>query len=305
VQPLLNAYDIPARKTAADVNQALLDWLPASTDRPFFAFLNYFDAHEPFLPPPPFDSRFGSPAGRKNFLIKHLRERRALREGKEQMSPAEVQAELDAYEGTIAYIDHQVDILLDQLERRGTLANTLVIITSDHGEQMGEQGKFGHGSILNMPVIHVPLMIVLPERTPAGRAVSDVVSLKDLPATVLDLLNIPRHGVPGDSLARYWQYRGSAPPSETHGVITEHTVYKERHAASMSGGFMRSVVHDRYHYILNHDGSEELYDFRQDPAEARNLAASADGRSVIELFRVRLAAIARNESRPVPPGLVR
>ena len=142
----------------------------------------------------------------------------------------------------------------------------------------------------------------MPEHAPAGLGVPTPVSLRDLPATVLDLLNIQREDLPGESLARYWHSDRPA-PSDTDSIVSETTLFSQSHVASISGGYMRSLVRGRYHYILNHDGREELYDAQNDPAELHNLADSSEGPVLIKLFRARLATLAREENLPVPPGL--
>src|SRR5690606_4189905 len=128
----------PGRKYADDVNREFLEWLGDGSDRPFFVFLNLFDAHHPYLPPPPFDTLFGPLLpGRDPGMV----------EGR-TFTPRELQAEIDAYDGGIAYQDRQLALLLEELERRGELENTIVIVTSDHGEEFGEHGVFTHGNSL-------------------------------------------------------------------------------------------------------------------------------------------------------------
>ena len=105
----------------------------------------------------------------------------------------------------------QLGRLFDELERRGVLENTLVIVTSDHGEELGEHGLFGHGRSLYRPELHVPLLIVRPGRVAAGRVVAEPVSLRDLPATVVDLLGLADGSpFPGGSLARSGASPGAA-----------------------------------------------------------------------------------------------
>ena len=105
-------------------------------------------------------------------------------------------------------------LLLDELGRRGVLDDTLVIVTSDHGEHLGDHGLFFHGCSLYRQLVEVPLVIVDPKGVPAGRAVAEPVSLRDVPATVLDLLGLGRGAAfPGRSLARFWDPGdGVAPP---------------------------------------------------------------------------------------------
>ena len=101
--------------------------------------------------------------------------------------------------------------------RRGVLDDTLVIVTSDHGEHLGDHGLFFHGCSLYRQLVEVPLVIVDPKGVPAGRAVAEPVSLRDVPATVLDLLGLGRDAAfPGRSLARFWAPGAEeSPPSSS------------------------------------------------------------------------------------------
>ncbi len=103
----------------------------------------------------------------------------------------------DCYDDCIAFLDEQLGRLLDELRGQGLLDNTEVIITSDHGEAFGDHGYFGHSYSLYLDEIGVPLVILSPG-APAGRVVDSPVSLRDLPATVVDLLgSLGRLTVPG------------------------------------------------------------------------------------------------------------
>ncbi len=283
---LVNYHQKLGRKDAPDVSNGLLRWLSRQDRRPYFAFLNYFDAHDPYLPPKPFDTKFGPREGRGV----------PWRLSRRKLSPPEIQAELDAYEGTIAYLDHHLGLLFDELHRRGVLANTLVIITSDHGEQFGEHGVLmGHGNSLYRPVLHVPLLISFPSRVPAGKRVREPVTLRDLPATVLELLNLNGGAqLPGNSLARYWESAGDLGRPVAQPLLSEVSTPPRAHFPGwmpISKGNMNSLVVDRYHYIKNGDGREELYDLEIDPLEQHNLARPEAGRRELGPFRVALETI--------------
>jgi arylsulfatase A-like enzyme len=163
----------------------------------------------------------------------------------------------------------------------------LLIIASDHGEEFGEHRVMAHGSSLYLPSLHVPLTISFPARVPAGQIVQAPVSLRDLPATVLELLGL-RDGpqIPGRSLARFWDSAVTSNNGLADIVISDVSF-----AAGLppwfpiSKGGMRSVVLEQYHYIKNGDGREELYDFENDPFEQADLSGSVEGRRQIAKFR--------------------
>ena len=186
--------------SAADMNAGLLAWLDQNDRRPFFAFVNYMDAHTPYTPPDSFAFKF---------LTSQRLRRSPHTDSDVQMvplSPAEAQGRLDVYEGAIAYLDSELGRLFSALERRGLLANTLIVVASDHGDEFAEHGLIDHGNSLYRASLHVPLILHFPGRVPAGRRVAPPVSLRNVAATVLDLLGDPEpRALPGRSLTRTWR----------------------------------------------------------------------------------------------------
>src|SRR5262249_49084608 len=115
------------------------------------------------------------------------------------------QAALDAYDGAINYVDAKIAHLTQELKRRGLTGNTLVVITSDHGEGFYEHGLMNHGNSLYRELTHVPLILLLPGQIPSGRRIREPVSLTALPATILDLLGDYRPRLfTGQSLKELW-----------------------------------------------------------------------------------------------------
>ena len=121
---------------------------------------------------------------------------------------------IDVYDDRIYYLDRQLGALVDELERRGVLDDTLVIVASDHGEHLGDHVLFFHGCSLYRQLVGVPLVMVDPKGGPAGRVVAEPVSLRDIPATVIDMLGLAgATPFPGRSLARFWAGRQRSRPS--------------------------------------------------------------------------------------------
>jgi arylsulfatase A-like enzyme len=277
------------RKSAAEINDAVLDWLSRNRERPIFVFMNYFDAHEPYLPPAPFDQMFGP--GRK--LGKYSPLHRWLWEpsvAHENMHEENIREERDSYDGAIAYLDHHLGFFFDELNRKNLLNNTVIIVTSDHGEEFGEHGVFEHGYSLYLPSVHVPLLILFPGRVPAGLRVHHPVSLRDLPATIVDLLEFKHDSTfPGRSLARYWGSNSQQESADEEPLLSE-VDYATGHPVwfPISKGNMKSLVYQRMRYIKNGDGVEELYDFYQDPWERQNRAQSDENSESRRQFQVLL-----------------
>ena len=194
----------------------------------------------------------------------------------------DVQLARDCYDDCIAFLDEQLGRLLDALRGQGLLDNTVVIITSDHGEAFGDHGHFGHSFSLYLDVIGVPLVILAPG-APAGRVVDSPVSLRDLPATVVDQLGLSAGSpFPGRSLAAYWR---SAPGQVPQGITTpalseqaDETAFQPQPASGRGhSGFQMSLVASGHHYIRDGMGAEMLFDLRRDPSERVNLMGSPSG----------------------------
>jgi arylsulfatase A-like enzyme len=288
-------------KDAVEVNREFLGWLEGRKDsnRPFFAFLNFFDAHAPYTPPPPWDSTFAI----------HKDPQRAQRywdQMERVFGPGPLPREFleetyDAYDGGIAYMDFQIDSMLNVLQARGVLNNTIVIITADHGEHFGEHGLIQHGNSLFLPLLNVPLVIHYPARVPLGLKVSAPASLKDLAATILDLAGVPGSGVPGRSLMEWVRPNPDSTRRDTlFSAVDWHKLFPKWPVSPVLRGNMRSIVLDSLHYIRNGDGVEELYHLGRDSRETVNLATLPQYAS--ELARHRAALDGQGGSAGGPAG---
>jgi arylsulfatase A-like enzyme len=289
------------RKDAAAVNHDFLEWLSEQDKgRPFFAFLNFFDAHTPYLLPEGAEPRFG-PSVQDPADVALLRKWNDR--PKKQVPEKLANLASDSYDNCIAYVDSEVGKLLDELERRSLLDNTLIIITSDHGEHLGEHGLFGHGKSLYSQELHVPLVIIPPGGLANGRVVRAPVSLRDLPATVADVLGSQSSSpFPSASLARYWNSRAADDRAQFTAVFSEvalrDTVSRNQSRPPAWRGPMKSIVSDSKSYIRNADGREEVYDVLNDPAELRDLAGRSELDPLVEQLRDALEYIITSDSQP-------
>lgn len=273
------------RKPAKVITDRFLGWQARRGERPFFVFLNFFDAHAPYLPPDSLAERFGP-----------VRQGRALHDLSvvEEWSEAEIAREEAAYEASLVSIDQQLDRLFDTLEERGVLDETVIVITSDHGEQFGEHGLMDHGNSLYRPLLEVPLVIRYPDAAPAGLRIETPVSLRDIAATIADLADATPAPFPGTSLASLWE-DGEVAPSPIYAEVREGI--RPSPWLPLADGALYSVVNGPMHYILNGDGREELYDLPEDPDELVNLADSASALAKLESARVALARVRGSSSR--------
>jgi arylsulfatase A-like enzyme len=304
-QLMLRQVAFADRKDAGVVNREFLDWLAqrSGSSRPFFVFLNYADAHAPYVLPPGAPYRFGVvPQTEMDFLF--------LLEGwlevdKRMLSQQGRALGRDSYDNCLAYLDDRLGELFDELERRGVLDKTLVIVTADHGEGLGEHDLFDHGESLYRPEIRVPLVIVLPKRRSRSPGVVDqFVSLRDLPATIEDLVRLSKRKepFPGVPLSRFWREQEASEANPTPGdvVLSELTapnpIDPNQGRSPARRGALVSLTEGDFVYIVNQgDGAEELFDERNDPGELVNLLhKSVPAKAVdplVQRFRVRLAEL--------------
>jgi arylsulfatase A-like enzyme len=242
--------------------------------------LNYFDVHDPYLPPEPYlhaYTRMKHPGGRASEHWQWF----------EHLAPAEIQGAVDAYDGGINYIDAQIAELMRQLQRRGLDKNTLVVITSDHGESFNEHGFMNHGNALYRELIHIPLILWDPALVPAGRRIGQTVSLADLPATILDLA-AKQGDFPGHSLAELWRTDNSVPTLTPAVAELAQMDWNPKYPDYY--GPLQSVSTAQWHYISGGNMGEELFRCCTAEPETLNLAGTVEWKKVAQQFRQELAA---------------
>jgi arylsulfatase A-like enzyme len=251
-----------AGRRARDVSDAALAWLDGGAREPFFLFLNYFDPHAPYLPPPEWAV---------SFLPQGLRP--------DPLSAAQAPA---LYDAEILYMDHELGRVLSWLRERGVFERTLVVVTSDHGELLGERGDWGHERFLWEPLVRVPLLVKPPGEERPGRRERRRVSLVDLLPLILEELSLetPR-GVSGEP-----------PPASRRPLLAEVNPL-----GAGGTGDWRGLWEGRFKYLENSLGERYLYDLEADPEESRNLVE-------LEPRHAEAAAAALEEafaSLPPPP----
>jgi arylsulfatase A-like enzyme len=241
-------------RRADETTDVALAWLARrGKDRPFFLWVHYFDPHQPYAPPAPYDRRFatpghGGPAGK-------------------------------LYDGEIAFTDQQIGRLLGAIEAEGLSARTLVVVTADHGEGLMQHGHMGHGLQLYEEAVRVPLIYRWPGSLPAGARLPGPVEHVDLVPTVLDLVGVPRgpEEVQGQSLAAALRGgRATAGQDLRRAVFLQRRMYD---AGIVSGfavkGEKFAVRVGQWKYIEAADErTRELYDLVADPGETKDVLAT-------------------------------
>jgi arylsulfatase A-like enzyme len=236
-------------------------WLEENPETLFFLFVHTYEVHTPYRPA---ESVFRE--------LSSLEDRGLTRrqKGLERM--------LRSYAAGVHYADRAVEKLFADLDARGLLEDTLVVITSDHGEEFGEHGLFGHARSVWDPVLHIPLILWSRDGAfPAGTRIAEVVSLVDVAPTLLDFLGLePLEGVSGQSLR---PLLGGARPGP--GRVR----YAEADAAT---GPQVAARTSQYKWIFDQaSGRISLFDLLADPGETSELsnpALESYGRGLIEAY---------------------
>ncbi len=295
------------RKDAAEVNREVLDWLSArdQPDRPFFAFLNYYDAHYRYVLKPGRLHRFGDEPddSYKRMLIHHWWEI-----DKTKVSPSGVAFASDAYDDCIADLDEQVGKLIDRLDRGGILEHTWLIVVSDHGESFGEHPNiFCHGSSLFETELRVPLLIIPPSstKTATDLAIRAPVSLRDIAVTIADMAGFKTESsFAGDSLTRFWNQ-----PSPASGAVQTASLselvpndVKNRNYWGLPAQLPpRAALKDsEWSYMRREvEVGEQLYHLTDDPREQHNLTQDPSAQETLQRLR---ASLDQWTKGPLLPG---
>jgi arylsulfatase A-like enzyme len=229
-------------RQAEAVTDSVLAWVAKDPGEPFFLWVHYFDPHTPYIPPPSYE-RLHPPA-----------------------DDGEVARQIALYDGEISYMDEQVGRVLSKLEAEGLLANTILVITADHGESLDEHDYyFDHSRYVYEPSMRVPLIIVYPPAVEAGVIIDEQVQTIDIMPTILRLLGIPLvGGLQGDLL-----------PLSAREKSAQNAAFGQTRAQMhRPEGQKYSIRKGGWKYILSPNaGVTELYDLTADPGELNNLVS--------------------------------
>jgi arylsulfatase A-like enzyme len=286
-------------------NRLIRRWLDHEYDpaRPFFIFINYFEPQFFYEPSEPYRSRFLDPARRE------LARGHGLRTLNRNPPPVRLDAPTravlsDLYDGEVAYLDAIIGELIADLRERGVLDRTLVVVTSDHGENLGDHELLEHRTNLYETVLHVPLLVRYPATFAAGTRVSAPVSLVDVVPTVLALTRTPvapglEAMLPGRALT------GPA-GAEDRPIVAEDSASRElmqRYAKPFDERYftrsLKSLRQGTWKFIWSSDGRHELFDLADDPGETTNLMEREPerGQAMEAQLHAFLGAL-----RPLPPS---
>ncbi|MGC1788918.1 MAG: sulfatase, partial [Terriglobales bacterium] len=231
-------------RRAEDVANRAMSWLSQHQQMPFFIWLHFYDAHEPYDPPEPFKTKYA----------------------------------VEPYDGEIAYTDSVLGSVMEVLQRHGLFQSTVIAVAADHGEAFGEHGEKWHGMFLYDETIHVPLLLKLPGERFAGKRVEARVALADVAPSLLQAASVP---IPAAMQGQSVFPLMDAPSGEGKQTSSsekkppERAIYSETNYAHRVFGWseLRSWRVEKYLYVQA--PKKELYDQLSDPNALKNLATTS------------------------------
>lgn len=271
---------------AENVNRTVLDWLDSREDsRPVFAYLHYIDVHGPYLEP----RAWGRPG---RLVDRQLAEAARTTAG----NPGLMR---DLYDAALRRLDERIGEFVDALDQRGLLAKSVVLITSDHGEEIQDHSGFGHGHTLFQELLHIPLIFLRTEAFPYQRVVEETVGQVDLLPTLAAIggAALPK-GLPGTNLMPI--IAGPAPDWRRPMPLIAEMDNRARpawNAKPDAPEVAYALLAPQLKYVIGRraplgpgeeggDLEQALYDLSADPSERENLLERGEARPTL---RARLA----------------
>ena len=276
-----NQYD------AGELNEQAYRWFRHRSGRPYFLFLNYNDAHQPYEAPAPYDNLYGHATKDAKRLVHTAYPPRFY------LPPRERNGVIGTYDECLTYIDSQVGELLRYLARSPDWSNTYVIITSDHGDGFGEHGTYSHGWNLYREVVHVPLVVAGPG-IPAGVRIKDTARTPEIFPTALQMAGMKGKVLQETSLGRWWnpERAPNAPEEPALSELLENTTF-----ASPKG--LISITTNEWQLIYQPgEHRSQLYHWSIDPLEQQNVADLPENQAIVEQLKEDLFSIAGKSYRP-------
>ncbi len=290
-------------RPAAAVTDAVIAHLDQLGTPPnLFLFVHYFDPHVTYNPPAPYDTMYGPEASKKLPPLREIRQQltRAAKPGSQ--TPA-ARAMAMRYAGEVSYMDEHVGRLIDDLRRRGILDDAIVIVTSDHGENLWDHpAYFNHGLTVYQSTVGAVCMIRLPGGKRGGTRVKELVASIDVLPTVLSFLGLPiPNGLDGETI----DLTEDARPAPSRVRFAEASRPHDRLEAGVrwfNERKARCVRMGDWKYVRTpYAQTEELYNLAKDPLERRNLltAPTAEITATAAELRRKLESWTRSAS-PLP-----
>ncbi|HSE42298.1 MAG TPA: sulfatase, partial [Acidobacteriota bacterium] len=262
---------VDGQRNAAEVNRQVMKWFDRYSGRkPFFTFINYFDPHDPYLPPAPYDKKYLTSSSRMNGRIEGIYSNRdtgerIAKDGK-PLREEDYQALKGLYDGEIRFMDDQISRLFEYLKSKNLLSNTLILITADHGESIGEHKILDHGHTLYEEQIKIPLLMIGPG-VPKGEKIGGIVRNIDLLPTLLEYLKLPSiQDIQGKSFLS--RLTGAADDGR---IYVGEILHDPNTRVKRFQRDLKSRRDPLRKLLWASNGQHEFYDLLSDPGENHNL----------------------------------
>jgi arylsulfatase A-like enzyme len=256
-------------KVAGEVNKKFFHWLDQGKPRrPFFVYFNYLDVHAPYGGPP------GYP------------------------KPGwDVSENTGAYDAGVKYVDDQIRALVQGLKERGLAQDTVIIVTSDHGEGLWQHGVRFHVATLYGELIRVPLVIWYPGKVPAGLRIARPVSTTAIPATLLSMVGGAPGAFPGPPLTNLWTKPESAanwpcPLAEVEKTFLDpdQNDVTSPNILTAYDGSISSIVAPQWQVLHHTVHGDQIFDWVKDPGEIRDVINTPEGKQAAQALGEELRA---------------
>lgn len=268
----------PNEQDADVIFPKAIEWLDQNKNQKFFLFLHTFQVHDPYCPPKEYDTFKENYKGELNCVGPDTIA--AVNRGELKLSEEDLKRYISLYDGEILFTDHYLGLLFEKLSELGMDKNTIVVITSDHGEEFGERSLWGiHSYSLYEELVHVPLIIKAPNLKP--QTDQKLASMIDIPPTILDLLGLP---VPPEFKGTSIRKTNQKPIYVETSANKQDLMHYDKAVATIGQiepkvrqtqqipNLKQAVVAYGWKLIVNNDsGDEELYNLQSDPKELTNL----------------------------------
>ena len=267
-----------------DITDLSIDWLEKNGDRDFFLWIHYFDPHQPYAPPDIYMADKREPPPR---IGRSFNEAKNIRSGHLVPTLEERKWIQELYDAEVRYVDDNLGRLIEHLKQAGLYENSLIIFTSDHGEEFWDHGGFEHGHSLYNEVIQVPLIIKLPGENRAGEEDTRV-STESIMRTILDTTGIEYDSESLIASSLLPLMAGNENEFTEQPVVSTGLLYYEDRESLIfeDKKYIRHLVTDK----------EELYDLAEDPLEKNKLSDEArvsDAQRILEKHEEKAKQLAR------------
>jgi arylsulfatase A-like enzyme len=276
------SYQSTKDSGAERTTRRILEWFDSDDDRPFFGFVNYVEPHLPYDPPAAYRDEF-LPEGMDHGLLDRVNQDPwAYLTGEVVMNARDFEALLALYRAELHYLDSCIERLYDRLEHQGILDETVIVVVGDHGENIGDHGLMDHQYCLYNTLLHVPCVVRYPKAFDPGTRVKNLIELRDLFPTLLELTGLPVPDHPNvsehslaypteRSIGREYAIAEYLAPQPSMEALSPKVESEISESVKRYDRALRAIQTDKWKYTEGSDSSQELYNLSTDPQESENV----------------------------------